>query len=67
MLKILAIQVLKECEEYIMRCLEPEVMYYLCHDYEITQTLNGGWSVSKWDRYINVVSEKFYSIVKTAK
>ena len=67
MLKILAIQVLKECEEYIMRCLEPEVMYYLCHDYEITQTLNGGWSVSKWDRYINVVSEKFYSIRQDSK
>lgn len=62
MLKVLAIQVLKECEEYIMRCIEPEVMYYLCHDYEITPTLNGGWSVSKWDRYINVVSEDFYSI-----
>ena len=45
-----------------MRCLEPEVMYSLCHDYEITPTLNGGWSVSKWDRYINVVSEDFYSI-----
>ena len=45
-----------------MRCLEPEVMYYLCHDYEITPTINGSWSVSKWDRYINVVSEDFYSI-----
>lgn len=54
MLKLLAIQVLRDCEEYIMRCLEPDVMYYLCHDYEITRTLNGGWIVSKWYRYTSI-------------
>lgn len=47
MLKLLAIQVQKECKEYVMRCLEPEMMYYLCNDYEISQSDNGMWQVSK--------------------
>lgn len=41
MLKLLAIQVEKECKECIMRCLIPGVMCYLCNDYEIIQTDNG--------------------------
>ena len=68
MLKILAIQVLKECEEYIMRCLEPEVMYYLCHDYEITQTLNGGLEVRKRGDNISMwYLKNSIAYVKTAK
>ena len=39
MLKLLAIQVQKECKGYIMRCLKPDLMYYLCSDYEISQLL----------------------------
>lgn len=67
MLKLLAIQVLKDCEEHIMRCLEPDMIYYLCHDYEITRTLNGGWRISKWDRYINAAGEGFYRISPDSK
>ena len=62
MLKILAIQVLKGCEDYIMRCLEPGMMYYLCHDYELSQSLEGVWEVHKRDAYINTVDEKFFRI-----
>ena len=62
MLKILAIQVLKGCEDYIMRCLEPGMMYYLCHDYELSQSLEGVWEVRKRDAYINTVDEKFFRI-----
>lgn len=62
MLKILAKQVLKGCEDYIMRCLEPGMMYYLCHDYELSQSLEGVWEVRKRDTYINTVDEKFFRI-----
>jgi len=62
MLKLLAIQVLKECEAYIMRCLKPGVMYYLCHDYDFSQSLGGIWSVCKRGANINTVDEKFFRI-----
>lgn len=62
MLKILAIQVLRGCEDYIKRCLEPEMMYYLCHDYELSQSLEGVWELRKRDAYINTVDEKFFRI-----
>lgn len=62
MLKLLAIQVLKECEAYIMRCLKPGVMYYLCHDYDFSQSLGGIWTVCKRGANINTVDEKFFRI-----
>ena len=62
MLKLLAIQVLKECEAYIIRCLKPGVMYYLCHDYDFSQSLGGIWSVCKRGANINTVDEKFFRI-----
>ena len=62
MLKLLAIQVLKECEDYIMRCLKPGMMYYLCHDYDFSQSLGGIWTVCKRGANINTVDEKFFRI-----
>ena len=62
MLKLLAIQLLKECEDYIMRCLEPGVMYYLCHDYDFSQSLEGIWVVRKRDAYVNTIDNKFFRI-----
>lgn len=62
MLKLLAIQVLKECEAYIMRCLKPGVMYYLCHDYDFSQSLGGIWTVCKRGANINTVDENFFRI-----
>lgn len=62
MLKLLAIQVLKECEDYIMRCLKPGMMYYLCHDYDFSQSLGGIWTVCKRSANINTVDEKFFRI-----
>ena len=67
MLKILAIQVLKGCEDYIIRCLEPGMMYYLCYDYDISQSLDGVWEVFKQDAYINNVDEKFFRIKPDSK
>lgn len=61
MLKLLAVQVQKECKEYIMRCLEPGMMYYLCNDYEITQSGNGIWQVNK-RRNTKTLSDSFYQI-----
>lgn len=61
MLKLLAIQVQKECKDCIMRCLEPEMMYYLCNDYEISQSGNGVWQVSI-RRDIKILSDTFYQI-----
>ena len=61
MLKILAIQVLKECEEYIMRCLEPEVMYYLHKRSMEDGVLASGIDISMW--YL----KNSIAYVKTAK
>lgn len=61
MMKLLAIQVQKECKECIMRCLVPGMMYYLCNDYEISQSGNGVWQVSKRGN-IKTLSETFYQI-----
>ena len=61
MLKLLAVQVQKECKEYIMRCLKPGMMYYLCNDYEITQSGNGIWQVNK-RRNTKTLSDSFYQI-----
>ncbi len=62
MLKLLAIQVEKECAEYIKRCLVPGLMYYLCYDYDISQSLDGVWHIIKRDAYINQLDEYFYRI-----
>lgn len=65
MLKLLAVQVQKECKEYIMRCLEPGMMYYLCNDYEITQSDNGIWQVSKGEiqKLFRILSIRYMLIV----
>ena len=62
MLKLLAVRVEKECKECIKRCLVPDLIYYLCYDYEITQSLEGVWHISKRDAYINLVDEDFYKL-----
>ena len=62
MLKLLAIQVLKGCAEHIYRCLEPELMYYLCHDYEISWQEKFMWHITKRDGYVNAIDNKFYRI-----
>ncbi len=61
MLKLLAIQVEKECKECIMRCLKPGVMYYLCNDYEITPTGNGVWQVNQ-KKNEKAITDSFYRI-----
>lgn len=61
MLKLLAIQVQKECKECIMRCLKPGMMYYLCNDYEITQPGNGVWQVNQ-KKNERTLSDTFYQI-----
>lgn len=45
-----------------MRCLKPGVMYYLCHDYDFSQSLGGIWTVCKRGANINTVDEKFFRI-----
>ena len=62
MLKLLAIQVLKGCAEHIYRCLEPELMYYLCHDYEISWQDKFMWHVRKRDSHIEVMDSTFYRV-----
>lgn len=62
MMKLLALQVEKECAEHIKRCLEPDLMYYLCYDYVISQSLDGVWHIDKRDTYINQVDEYFYRL-----
>lgn len=44
-----------------MRCLKPGMMYYLCNDYEIKQSGNGVWQVSKRCN-IKTLSDTFYQI-----
>ena len=67
MLKLLAVQVIKGCKEHIKRCLEPELMYYLCYDYEISQSLDGIWHVRKRDAYLNNIDERFYRLSANSK
>lgn len=67
MLKLLALQVLKECEVHIRRCLEPGLMYYLCQDYDISKTSYGEWLVSRNDAYVNNVDERFFRILPKSK
>lgn len=67
MLKVLAIQVLEGCKEHIMRCLKPNLMYYLCHDYVISQSTDDKWYVKKHDLYIDNIDEKFYRIKRNSK
>lgn len=62
MLKLLAIQVQKECKRYIMRCLKPDLMYYLCYDYDISQSLDGVWHVKQRDIYVRQIDEYFYRL-----
>lgn len=67
MFKLLAIQVLEGCEEHIKRCLTPGLMYYLCHDYVISQTAEDVWHVKKGDAYIANIDEKFFRIKRGCK
>ena len=62
MLKILAIQVQKDCAEYIKKCLVPGCIYYLCHDYEFSVSENGLWSIKKSEGYVNTLNDDFFRI-----
>lgn len=62
MLKILALQVDKNCKQHIRKCLFPGIMYYLCNDYEITKSLNGVWSVCQKEKKMKYIGDNFFKI-----
>ena len=61
MFKLLAFQVLKDCEEYIRRCLKPDMIYYLCNDYDISGS-NKNWIISKTNGGDRGLDESFFKV-----
>lgn len=62
MFRILALQVDKSCKPHIRRCLLPDMMYYLCNDYDISKSLNGVWTVCKKGRNMESIDDDFFKI-----
>ena len=57
MFKLLALRVLKDCEDYIKKCLESGKYYYFCMDYRLDDPKN----VYRGSRYTNPLHETFFS------
>lgn len=62
MFRILAIQVQKECKDSMKRCLVPEMMYYFCDEYTITDTIEGVCHIERRTKFVEPLHEDFFNV-----
>lgn len=62
MFRILAIQVQKECKDSMRRCLVPGMMYYLCDEYTISDTLEGVCKIDRKTKFVEPLHEDFFKV-----